>query len=524
MAARAPKAPRLLALLTALGVLVGAGAWGFQSRDGNDPDRADRPAVAASDAAADVIPRPTTGVCDGQGIPGPADPPAGARVVRTKQHLADVVERARPGTTFWLEPGVHELSNGYYDNVEPKDGMTFMGAPGAVLDGRRRNAYAFIGKASGVTITHLTIRNFGKRGGNQNEGVVNHDAGSGWRIVANDIHDNAGAGVFIGNHNVVEGNCLRDNGQYGFSVYLPDGVDDVTLQDNEIVGNNTYDWESRVEGCGCSGGGKFWETSNARVVGNWIHDNHGVGLWADTNNTGFLIEGNRISGNASEGIIYETSYNAAIIHNVFARNGLKNGPSSRGFPTAAIYLSESGSDPRAGDLYGSELLIERNRFVDNWSGIVAWENADRFAGSPANSSTGATTLVNPGVATIEACSDPARVGTQPYIDDCRWKTQHLRVQHNTFRLDPSRLGAPCRPRHGCGFVVLASQWGSYPDWSPYQGAMVEEAITLHQDNVWSANRYVGPWRFQVKELWNMVGWDEWRAAPYGQDRGSSRRR
>ena len=33
--------------------------------------------------------------------------------------------------------------------------------------------------------------------------------------------------------------------------------------------------------------------------------------------------------------------------------------------------------------------------MDNWAGVVAWENADRFAGSPANTSTGNTTLVNP---------------------------------------------------------------------------------------------------------------------------------
>jgi hypothetical protein len=279
-----------------------------------------------------------------------------------------------------------------------------------------------------------------------------------------------------------------------------------------------------VEECGCSGGGKFWETSNARIVGNWIHHNHGVGLWADTNNTGFLIEGNRISDNESEGLIYETSYNAAIIRNVFARNALVEGPKYPGFPLAALYISESGSDPRAGSLYGSRFLIARNRFVDNWSALVAWENADRFAGSPANSSTGATTLVNPGVATEEACSDPDLVGTEPYIDDCRWKTQNLRVQRNTFRFDPSRVGPECRPGRGCGFVGLVSQWGSYPDWSPYKGTMVEEAITFHQGNQWRANRYVGPWRFQVKELWNVVGWAEWRGKPYGQDRGSTRRR
>ena len=33
----------------------------------------------------------------------------------------------------------------------------------------------------------------------------------------------------------------------------------------------------------------------------------------------------------------------------------------------------------------------------NWSGVVLWENADRFCGSPNNTSTGYCTLVNTSV-------------------------------------------------------------------------------------------------------------------------------
>ena len=521
--ARRSAAHPIPVLLVLLSLTLGACTSANRPPDQLGRDAVPLPSAAGSDVASRPRAKPAR-VCGGQGLRGPVAPPAGARRVRTSQHLGALVERAAPRTTFWLEPGVHELSDSFYDQVLPKDGMTFIGGPGAVLDGRHRNAYAFTGRASGVTIKHLTVRNFGTPAGNNNEGVVNHDAGHGWRIVRNRIQGNAGAGVFIGSGNVVARNCLKDNGQYGFSAYAPGGVDNVTLRRNEIVGNNTDDWESRVEDCGCSGGGKFWETSNARIIGNWVHHNHGVGLWADTNNTGFLIQGNHISGNDSEGLIYETSYNAEILDNVFSRNALRDGPTDPGFPMAALYISESGSDPRAGSRFGSTFLVQGNRFIDNWSGIVAWENADRFAGSPANSSTGTTTLVNPDVATEEACSDPELIGQAPYVDDCRWKTQNLRVQNNTFRFDPSRIGAACRRSDGCGYVALVSQWGSYPEWSPYQGTMVEEAITFRQNNVWSANRYFGPWRFHVKELWNVVGWKEWRRAPYRQDRGSSLRR
>ena len=87
---------------------------------------------------------------------------------------------------------------------------------------------------------------------------------------------------------------------------------------------------------------KFWDVKNAVISGNWVHGNHSVGLWADTNNRGFEVENNYISDNYGYGLIYEISYNAHVEHNTFLRNGLVSGPQNKGFPTGAIYLSESG--------------------------------------------------------------------------------------------------------------------------------------------------------------------------------------
>ena len=130
-----------------------------------------------------------------------------------------------------------------------------------------------------------------------------------------------------------------------------------SCDDNEISGNNTDDWEKRREGCGCTGGGKFWETDGAKVTNNYVHDNKGVGLWADSNNVGFRFEGNYISGNDAEGIMYETSYNAAIVNNTFVRNALDKGPTNPEFPASAIYLSESGSDERVDGPYGKTFIV-----------------------------------------------------------------------------------------------------------------------------------------------------------------------
>ena len=145
-------------------------------------------------------------------------------MVSTRQALDSAVERQPAGTTFWLRPGTHHVHDGEYSQVLPKPGMRFVGAPGAVLDGRGQNLYAFGGRATGVVVEHLTIQHFGGRLDNHNEGVVNHDAAADWVVRHNTIRLNGGAGVMVGDGNTLARNCLASNGQYGFSAYDPDGV------------------------------------------------------------------------------------------------------------------------------------------------------------------------------------------------------------------------------------------------------------------------------------------------------------
>ena len=142
--------------------------------------------------------------------------------------------------------------------------------------------------------------------------------------------------------------ACEDNQQYGFNAYSATGPQNLVLEHNEIAGNDTYNWEKRDPGCGCTGGGKFWSVDGATIKYNWIYDNHSVGMWADTNNRGFDIEHNYFEDNYDDGLVYEISYNALVRANVFVRNGLGQGPRNQGFPDGAIYVSESGSDSRVG--------------------------------------------------------------------------------------------------------------------------------------------------------------------------------
>lgn len=452
-------------------------------------------------------------VC-GRTEPGPAKPPSGAVVVRPgTDDLAELTEQHPAGTTFWLATGVHVLAESEFAQVIPKKGNTYVGAPGAVLDGRKVNRYAFAGKADKVTIRHVTVRNFVAPG---NESVVNHNSANHWVIEHNTISDNSGAAMAAGKGQRIRFNCLRDNGQYGINAYQDSGtITDLVVHGNEIAGNNTDDWEAKIAGCGCTGGVKFWAVDGADVTGNWVHHNHGPGLWADTNNNDFVIRDNVISDNEGAAIIYETSYNAVIADNLIRGNNLLDGrefvTDGDPFPSATIYVSESGGEPRI-PARTDRLVISGNRFVDNWSGITLWENADRFCNSPHNTSSGHCTLL---VDDVEQCRSPA-IKREPLRDDCRWKTQRVDIHHNRFEVDTTKIGC----EYLCARMAVLANFGTSPSWSPYHGSDIQDAITFKQDNRWHDNVYIGPWRFMAFDTDTLLEPSVWQSAPHRQDRGS----
>ncbi|MGH9088734.1 MAG: right-handed parallel beta-helix repeat-containing protein [Acidimicrobiales bacterium] len=461
-----------------------------------------------SGAAGGSAPDPGPKVCgNSKLLGGPASAPAGAVTVPAgKDHAASL---DTPNTTYWFAPGVHRLGGGKFAQIVPGDGDTYVGAPGAVLDGGGVNLYAFTQHAERVTVEYLTIRNFGTKGGNATQGVVNHTSATGWVVTHDTVESNAGAGVMLGSDDSLTDNCLARNGQYGFSAYSTAGVvSNLTVTGNEIAGNATFNWDAVRPGCGCSGGAKFWRTDGAVVTDNYVHDNHKVGLWADTDNTGFDISHNYIARNYAEGIIYEISYNARIADNTLVDNGWRDGANpTLGFPAPAIYVSESGGDVRVPGKYSGTFSITGNDFVDNWGGVVLWENANRFCG---DGSDGPCTLVDPSRFDSKSCkaglpgSKPG--GTPDYFDGCRWLTQHVTVDHNTFTFTPKAIGPNCTVQRNCGFTGLFSEYGSS---APYKAWVVPNDISNHQHDVFSDNTYRGPWRFDGFALGTQLTWSQW---------------
>ncbi|MEU6120446.1 right-handed parallel beta-helix repeat-containing protein [Streptomyces sp. NPDC047123] len=489
-----PAAPLALALLATTGCDSG-------------PAARPKPAAAPATSVARVCAKPA---------PGPTKAPAGAVTVDPAKvgDLAAKTKKNPPNTTFWLRPGTHRLAADRYAQVIPKKGNTYVGAPGAVFDGRKRNQYAFGGAAHDVTIRHLTVQRFVAP---PDEGVVNHDSADGWVIEHATIQRNSGAGLMAGARQRLRDSCLRENGQYGMNAYKAKGrISGLVVEGNEIVGNNTGDWERRRKGCGCTGGIKFWAVDGADVRGNWVHDNRGTGLWADTNNNDFRIENNVIETNDGAALIYETSYNAVIRKNTIRRNnwveGRKYADRGDNFPFATVYLSESGGEPRV-RARTNKIEIYRNVLENNWSGITLWENADRFCNSPANTSSGDCTLL---VKDTKRCKRPG-IATAPLYADCRWKTQRVDIHDNRFVLDKSVVECTAK----CDRMAVLANYGTYPDWSPYQGERVAEAITGKQHNRWRDNVYLGPWKFVAHDPSRVLDFGQWQNTPYEQDAGST---
>lgn len=226
--------------------------------------------------------------------------------------------------------------------------MTFVGEPGAVLDGEGIVVYAFDGVATSaggvdnVTIRGLVIRNYDTplQMGAIRAGDHGEASASGWVIEECDIHDNAGGGIRTGHRMVIRNNRIHRNGQIGI-VGKGDGM---VVVGNEIAYNNTR----RIDPGWEAGGTKFVRTRDLVVRGNYVHDNRGPGLWMDGSNVNSLVEDNRVIDNSSAaGVFVEISYGAVIRNNYLEGNG------------------QPGSW-----LYGSEILVSASSDVEVYGNTV----------------------------------------------------------------------------------------------------------------------------------------------------------
>ena len=202
--------------------------------------------------------------------------------------------------------------------------------------------------------------------------------GTGWTITHNNIHDGYstpgnGVAIYGGDQGTIEFNCLSKMGDYGVNLFGSNSRFDY----NEIYESNY----KPDPGCGCSGGGKWWGTLNADIVGNAFVDDSpsgGTPVWLDNGNSGTLISGNYFYMSYGSAIVSETGFDLNVTGNLFMDGGWGKGSGGCGNNCdGAVNLNSSGGFNVPGSRYENEVLISGNQFVDDWEGIDIWQAGGR---------------------------------------------------------------------------------------------------------------------------------------------------
>jgi hypothetical protein len=521
------------------------------------------------------------------GAPGTDFPEDKAGVVLPAGIHSYPAYELRPNTVYYLLPGEHigalqadaddAFVGGFFQGVATVLNGDYSG-PHWAIDSNSSN-----GDQPGVTIEYLMIEKYQP---DDDAGAINQDSNTGWTIQYNTITLNVpGAGVVLGTDNVLKDNCITLNGQYGFTSTvnnpfkvnrLTGGPYNVTVTGNEISYNDTCDFEGLLENpaigwskhnpvpvryrnpeCGTvvpdgdEGGFKLWQTDGVTIRNNYIHNNWGPGGWADTDNANTTFTGNTITNNDDPAIIEEISYNFAITDNYIADNGWIGGLGNPGFPTPAIYISESGSDTTFGGVpacpqelcpdqgsYIARSLIQDNTIIDSSGSVFLWQSSDRYCsdgfdfactlvdGGPSGPFRIAACKANLPRASVNTAIYAVRVTGSPAEDwwnGCLWRTENVSITHNVIDFNPAAIPYCNHPDWpACGAGGIFSLYGSPPGNKP--GWVIPTQLTFFQHDSWSDNTYNGPSTFYA---WNQgngdnpVSWAAWTGSVSRGDKCSS---
>jgi parallel beta-helix repeat protein len=246
--------------------------------------------------------------------PLPTLPPGIA--IAPGQSIQALVTANPAGTTFFIKAGTH-----IRQSIIPKSGDSFIGEPGAVLDGQEVAMHAFA-KGSppyprDVTIRGLMITGYVprfQRGVVEAGGYSTSEGTTGWVIDQNEIAYNDESGIRIGNSSQVTNNKVHHNKRLNIA---GSGNNTVVASNEVAFGNYLNSYNTNFE----AGGTKFTGTDGLVLRDNYVHDNVGVGIHMDLNNINTVIESNRVDRNGSEGIAIEISYKTTIFNNTVTNNG-----------------------------------------------------------------------------------------------------------------------------------------------------------------------------------------------------------
>ena len=236
-----------------------------------------------------------------------------------------------------------------------------------------------------------------------------------WTIEYNEIAASRNTGIVIPPSSLIRNNYIHHNTSAG---YMGPYAHNSTFDSNEIAYNG--------------GDQKLGETTNVTFRNNFVHHNVGAGIWYDSNNTGALVEGNRVEDNEWMGIFYEISSDAIIRNNTIRRNG-----------EAGIMLSVS-----------KNVQIYNNTLEHNFRGITYFLNC-ASVGGPTNfdltNNTARDNTITVGTqsgafASVFSYSSCTSTQVAAYLNG----SKNLTFSHNRYVCHRSVVGTGCGAQPSLG--------------------------------------------------------------------------
>jgi parallel beta-helix repeat protein len=284
-------------------------------------------------------------------------------VIHPGDDISARVSRAPSGSHFLLKSGVHRRQT-----IRPRDGMSFVGEEGTVLDGENVTPHAFIaGESRDVTVRGLRITRYAPP--KMTAAVEGGSDSRAWLVEGNEIDhtSNAGLRVYglrIGSGWVVRRNKVHHNGWVGIEGY---NAVDTLIEGNEVYANPPSSFSDTV---GEAANIKLYGCGRIIVRNNFVHDSPFRGIWLDRSRPDMTVEGNRVVNHGEAGIWYEVSYRGIIRHN-YVENAGSNSYYSRGWLRGGgIQVTNS-----------PDVSVIENTVVNSLNGIIGLQ-ADGYEDGP----------------------------------------------------------------------------------------------------------------------------------------------
>ena len=272
-------------------------------------------------------------------------------VVGPGDDVAARVSRAPAGSEFVFTAGTYRQLT-----ITPKDGMSFVGEEGAVLDGENAAPRAFSGQGiRNVTIRGLRITRY--RPPDISAALDGIDS-EGWIVEDDEIdhnsNDDARAyGLRIGSRWTVRRNRIHDNGWVGISGY---NATDTLIEGNELYANPPALFDDTI---GEAANMKLYGCSRIVIRGNRVHDGPLRGIWIDRAGPDITIEDNRVVNHGEAGIWYEASYRGRIAGNYVERAGMHVTDADDWLRGGGIQITNS-----------ADVSVMNNTVVNSHNGII----------------------------------------------------------------------------------------------------------------------------------------------------------